>query len=189
MFQLVELEDVIRIPPNRLGVDLDKVAMEELSKKYNSAVSPELGYMIRVIGAKADPIGKIIHGDGAIYHKVKFEAVVYYPKIQEVVEGEVVEITEFGAFMRIGPVDALLHISQITDDYLSVDIRQGAIIGKNTGKILKSGSKVRARITVVSMGRGMRMDKIGVTSRQPFLGALEWIEGEVEKARQPVRRR
>lgn len=189
MYQLVELEDVIRIPPSKLSSDINKVAIEELSAKYDSTSQPELGYIIKVIDARVDPVGRIIHGDGFIYHKVRFKAVVFYPKIQEVVEGEVAEITDFGAFVRIGPIDALLHISQITDDYLTVDMRHGVIVGKNTGRTLKNGSKIRARITVVSMGRGLRMDKIGVTSRQPFLGALEWIEEEVQKARQAVKAR
>ena len=42
-------------------------------------------------------------------------------------EGEVVEITDFGVFVRIGPTDALLHLSQITDDYLKSDVKQGVI--------------------------------------------------------------
>jgi DNA-directed RNA polymerase subunit E' len=29
------------------------------------------------------------------------------------------------------------------------------------------------------------MGKIGITCRQPFLGALEWIEQEIKKAKQP----
>jgi len=186
LFQLVELEDVVRIPPQMLGMDLRKAAAEELSRKYSSTANPDLGYIIRVVDVDVESTGRIVHGDGAVYHRAKFSALVFYPKLQEIVEGEVVEITDFGAFVRIGPLDALLHISQITDDYLTVDMRQGAIVGKGTGKSLKGGSRVRVRISVVSMGRGMRMDKIGVTSRQPFLGALEWIEDEVKKARQPA---
>ena len=30
------------------------------------------------------------------------------------------------------------------------------------------------------------MGKIGITCRQPFLGATEWIEQEVKKANQPT---
>ena len=67
----------------------------------------------------------MIAGDGATYHKVNFTALTFYPKLHEVVEGEVVEITDFGAFVRIGPTDALLHLSQITDDYLKSDVKQG----------------------------------------------------------------
>ncbi|MGC9192158.1 MAG: DNA-directed RNA polymerase [Conexivisphaera sp.] len=182
----MELEDVVRIPPSMLGRDLRRAAAEELTRKYSSTANPELGYIISVVDVEVEPVGRIVHGDGAVYHRVRFRALVFYPKLQEVVEGEVVEVTDFGAFVRIGPLDALLHISQITDDYLTVDMRQGAIVGKGTGRILKSGTRVRVRISVVSMGRGVRMDKVGVTSRQPFLGALEWIRDEIERARQPA---
>jgi DNA-directed RNA polymerase subunit E' len=51
---------------------------------------------------------------------------------------------------------------------------------------LKVGSKVRVRITAVSLGRGASMGKIGVTCRQPFLGALEWIADDITKSTKKV---
>jgi DNA-directed RNA polymerase subunit E' len=109
----------------------------------------------------------------------------YFPVLQEIVDGEIVEITDFGAFVRIGPTDALLHLSQITDDYLKSDVKQGVIIANQTARSLKIGSRIRSRITAVSLGKGAAMGKIGITCRQPFLGAIEWIEQEIKKARQP----
>ena len=82
-------------------------------------ISPEVGYVIMIIDAKTNSVGKLVAGDGATYHKVSFRALTFYPKLQEIVEGEIVEITDFGAFVRIGPTDAI-HLSQITDDYLKV---------------------------------------------------------------------
>jgi DNA-directed RNA polymerase subunit E' len=104
--------------------------------------------------------------------------------MQAVVEGEIVEITDFGAFVRIGPTDALLHLSQITDDYLKSDVKQGIIIANQSAKSLKIGSRIRARVTAVSLGKGAAMGKIGITCRQPFLGATEWIVQEIKKAKQ-----
>ncbi|MEM3437884.1 MAG: DNA-directed RNA polymerase [Nitrososphaerales archaeon] len=181
MFQIIELEDVIRIPPNKFGQPLNDIALEILKMRYESTISPELGYVILVKDVSVNPVGKIIPGDGGTYHKVNFSILSYCPKIQEVVEGEVVEITDFGAFIRIGPVDALLHLSQITDDYLTSDVKQGIILASKSKRMLKIGSKVRVRITAVSLGRGITIGKIGVTSRQPFLGALEWIEEDLKK--------
>lgn len=62
-------------------------------------------------------------GDGAAYHEVTFNALFFKPELQEVVEGEVIEITEFGAFVRIGPMDGLAHVSQVTDDYITYDAK------------------------------------------------------------------
>jgi len=181
MFQIVELEDVIRVPPSKFGQPLDEVALEILKTKHESTISPELGYVILVKDVSVGRVGKILPGDGSTYHKVKFSVLSFYPKIQEVVEGEIVEITDFGAFVRIGPVDALLHLSQITDDFLTSDVKQGMILASKSKRTLKIGSKVRVRITAVSLGRGTTIGKIGVTSRQPFLGALEWIEEDLGK--------
>src|SRR6476619_5605314 len=184
MFARAYMSDVVRIPPNRLTNSLKDTAIGILKEKYESMISPELGYVVMIIDATANAVGKLVAGDGATYHKVTFEALTFYPKLQEVVEGEVVEITDFGAFVRIGPTDALLHLSQITDDYLKSDVKQGVIVANQSAKSLKIGSRIRARVTAVSLGKGSAMGKIGITCRQPFLGAVEWIEEELKKAKQ-----
>jgi DNA-directed RNA polymerase subunit E' len=179
------MDDVVRIPPNRMKNSLNVTATEILKEKYESMISPELGYVIMIIDAKANSVGKLVAGDGATYHKVSFRALTFYPKLQEIVEGEIVEITDFGAFVRIGPTDALLHLSQITDDYLKSDVKQGVIVANQSARSLKIGSKIRARVTAVSLGKGAAMGKIGITCRQPFLGAIDWIEEELRKTKQP----
>jgi DNA-directed RNA polymerase subunit E' len=182
MFQLVELVDVVRVPPDKFGTKLEDVALELLKMKYESTINPEHGYLILVTKTQVDPVGKIIPGDGATYHKVSFQVLTFFPLKQEVVEGEIVEVTDFGAFVRIGPADALLHLSQIMDDYLTSDVKSGIITASQSKRTLKVGSRVRVRITAVSLGHGISMGKIGVTCRQPFLGALEWIDEEIKKA-------
>jgi DNA-directed RNA polymerase subunit E' len=112
---------------------------------------------------------------------VTFSLLTFYPKVQEIVEGEVVEIADFGAFVRIGPIDALLHVSQLMDDFISYDEKQGVLLGKETKRKLVNGDQVRVRITAVSLGRAGSSGKIGVTARQPFLGKLDWIGQEVQK--------
>ena len=181
LFKLVTRQDTIRIPPETFGKPLEAVGHQQVKAKYEGVVNEELGYIISVIGVKVSPTGKIIPGDGATYHKVSFSLLTFYPKIQEVVEGEVVEIADFGAFVRIGPVDALLHVSQLMDDFISYDEKQGVLLGKETKRKLMTGDKVRVRITAVSLGRVGSSGKIGVTGRQPFLGKLEWIEQEGQK--------
>ena len=41
---------------------------------------------------------------------------------------------------------------------------------------------IRTRITAVSLGKAATMGKIGITCRQPFLGADEWIKEELKKS-------
>jgi DNA-directed RNA polymerase subunit E' len=181
MFKLITLQDTIRIPPETFGNPLEKVGREQVKQKYEGVVDEELGYVIAVTGIEVSPIGKIIPGDGATFHKVIFSLLTFYPIIQEIVEGDVVEIADFGAFVRIGPVDALLHVSQLMDDYISYDEKQGILQGKETKRKLSAGDQVRVRITAVSLGRAGSSGKIGVTGRQPFLGKLEWLKETAEK--------
>ncbi len=181
MFQIIDAEDVVRVEPLNFSESLNKMAEKMLKIKYESTLSPEFGYIILIINVKADKVGKILPSDGATYHNVNFKILAYLPKLQEVVEGEVVEITDFGAFIRIGPTDALLHLSQITDEYLNSDVRQGQITAQQSSRTISVGTKMRVRVTALSLARGSSMGKIGVTCRQPFLGAIDWIEEDLKK--------
>ena len=182
LFSVSTLVDIVRIPPNLFGTGLKKAAESILKNKYESMINAELGYIIMVMDAKVESMGKMIPGDGGTFHRVEFQALTFYPKIQEIVQGELVDITDFGAFVRIGPTDALLHLSQVMDDYLKSDVAAGVILANQSGRTLKVNSAIRARITAVSLGKAASMGKIGITCRQPFLGADEWIEEEIKKS-------
>jgi len=189
MFKLITLQDTIRIPPDTFGNPLEAVGKEQVKAKYEGVVDEELGYVIAVSKVEVSPIGKIIPGDGATYHKVNFSLLTFYPVIQEIVEGDVVEIADFGAFVRIGPVDALLHVSQLMDDFISYDEKQGVLLGKETKRKLATGDHVRVRITAVSLGRAGSSGKIGVTARQPFLGKLEWVKEDLAGGKAPAEKK
>jgi len=182
LFSISTLQDVVRIPPSLFGSALKKAAINILKSKYESMINADLGYIIMIMDAKVESMGKMIAGDGGTYHKVEFDALTFYPKLQEIVQGELVDITDFGAFVRIGPTDALLHLSQVMDDYLKSDVQAGIILANQSGRTLKVGSTIRTRITAVSLGKAASMGKIGITCRQPFLGADEWIAEEIKKS-------
>jgi DNA-directed RNA polymerase subunit E' len=96
MFKLVTLEDTIRIPPERFGDPIEAVGYAQLKSKYEGMVDEELGYVIAVTDIQINPVGKIIPGEGATYNRAVFSLLTFFPKLQEVVEGEVVEIADFG---------------------------------------------------------------------------------------------
>mgnify|MGYP000391599304 CR=1 FL=1 len=182
LFSISTLVDVVRIPPTLFGTALKKAAVNILKEKYESMINTDLGYIIMILDAKVEEMGKMIPGNGGTFHKVEFDALTFYPKLQEIIQGEIVDITDFGAFVRIGPTDALLHLSQVMDEYLKSDVKSGMIIANESGKTLRVGSTIRSRITAVSLGKAATMGKIGITCRQPYLGADEWIAEEIKKS-------
>ncbi len=185
MFNLITLKDTIRISPNKFDKPLDAAAYEELRGKYEGLVDEDLGYVISVNKVEVNPVGRIVPGDGGTHHQVTFSIMTFFPQLQEIVEGEVVEVADFGTFLRIGPVDALLHVSQLMDDFISYDERQGVLLGKESGRTISRGDLFRVRMVAVSFPKGRSSGKIGVTARQPMLGKLEWIDEEVKEMNAP----
>jgi DNA-directed RNA polymerase subunit E' len=176
VYKIVTVEDTVRVPPNRFSEPLNEVIMDVTRKNYVGLTDKDVGTVLVITELKEVGVGRVIMGDGASYHDVTFEALVYKPELNEVVLGEVVEIVEFGAFVRLGPIDGLVHVSQIMDDFVGHDKKKGSLYGKESKRSLKEGDKVMARIVSVSLKRGAKGGKIGLTMRQPGLGKLEWIE-------------
>jgi DNA-directed RNA polymerase subunit E' len=177
MYRKMKLEGVAKIEPDHLGDPLEAAVERALRERYEAVVDKTLGTIVAVLGADRIGEGHILAGDGSIYYKVIFDALVFKPEMQEIIEGEVVEIVKFGAFLSIGPFDGLLHVSQITNEYISYDEKNARLVSKDSNKALGEGDKVRARIIAVSLNeKEPRESKIGLTMRQTGLGRLEWLE-------------
>ncbi|TRZ55247.1 DNA-directed RNA polymerase [archaeon] len=185
MYQIVTIEDVVRVPPAKFGLDLNEALKASIGEKMEGKLDMQIGIVLSVIDIDEVGEGKIIPGDGAVHYTAKFKVLSWMPREHEIVEGEVVDITEFGAFIRIGAIDGLVHISQVMDDYVSYDEKNSQLAGRESRRILKQGDGVRARIISISF---KEQNKIGLTMRQPYLGALHWSEKPVEKKERAERK-
>jgi len=183
MYYLDHRRDVVRIPPERLGPEVDTVLTELAQQQFEGKLVDGQNLAVTIRDVKAIGEGHIIHGDGGVYQEVEYEALLFRPEIQEVVEGAVVEIRKFGAFVRFGPLDGLLHVSQVMDDRVNIDEHNQRLVGVETKRDLKVGYKVRARVVSLSLSEiSPRDSRIGLTMRQPALGRLEWIQEAHKKA-------
>jgi DNA-directed RNA polymerase subunit E' len=184
MYKIVKVSDTVRVPPKRFSEDLKIVITQELEGMVVGKIDKNLGLVLAVTSVDEVGEGRIILGDGAVYYKVKLQMMVYQPLINEVVQGAVTEVTEFGAFVNFGPMDGLIHVSQITEDFMSYDQKNASFVGRESAKILKVGDVVQARVVTVSMKSRVSDSKIGLTMRQPYLGKLEWIEEALKKQKE-----
>jgi DNA-directed RNA polymerase subunit E' len=174
----------VRIPPRRFDEPREQVAIETLNETYNGRLDKNLGLFICVNEIEELGEGKLIMGDGASYHSVIFNSIFFKPEQQEIIDGEVIEIAEFGAFVRIGPMDGLVHVSQVTDDFITYDAKRGALLAKESNKTLDEGDLVRARTVAISLkDNSVKDTKIGLTMRQNNLGRFEWIEEAKQKSK------
>lgn len=179
MYSILELKSNIRVPPQFLGKELREAVAAAIEKEFVGFWGEE-GIFLAVTDVKEVGEGKIIPGDGAVYYATTFSVLAFRPVVHELIEGEVSEITEFGVFVKLGPIDGLVHVSQVMDDYVNYS-EAGMLTGKDSKRTLKAKEKVRARIIAISL-KSAKGSKIGLTMRQPGLGKIEWIEAEKNRA-------
>ncbi len=181
MYKLFKIEDKIRVPPKYFSMNLNESIVELLIEKYERKVDRDLGIILGIQEVNILSEGTVIPGDGGAYFAIDFEALTYLPEINEVIEANVTEIVEFGSFLNLGPIEGLVHLSQITNDFLTYNRRTSSFSGKESKKSLKKGDLVMAKISTVSLKNNIHDIKVGLTMRPDGLGKEEWIEQDEKK--------
>jgi DNA-directed RNA polymerase subunit E' len=180
MYRILTVEDKIRVPPEKLGLPVQQAVKKAIGEKLEGMLDPKLGVILSVVDIEKVGDGNILPEDPGVHYQTRFKLLTFKPELHELVCGDVIDNTEFGCFVSIGPIDGLVHISQLMDDFVSFDSRHSTFIGRETKKQLKEGDQVRGRVISISWGE---RNKIGLTMRQPYLGSLTWIEEEKKKAK------
>ena len=179
MFYVTEIEDYIRVEPKLFGIPTIDAVERQLRETYADYYDKEVGKVVGVIDVLNVGEGVIIPGDGAVYYVSRFKLLTWKPELHEIVYGVISEITNFGAFMDMGSLRGMIHISQTMEDYVSFS-KSNTLLGKSSKRSLKQGDLCMARIVAISH-KGEE-PKIGLTMRQPGLGKIEWIkEDQVRK--------
>lgn len=181
MFYELLVTDYIRVSPNKFGIDTDEAVKSQLEESYVGFQDKDMGVIVAVLDVLSVKEGVIIPGDGAAYYESTFRVVVFRPELQELIYGTIEEITNFGAFMNLGAVKGMIHISQAMDDFVSFS-ESGSLSGKESKRVLVKGDRCIGRIVAISY-KG-EDPKIGITMRQPGLGKMEWIIQDRERDRQ-----
>lgn len=183
MYKILTVTDKIRVPPNKFGLPLEEAVQSSLEDRWEGLINKELGVILSVVSVGEVGEGSILPGDGSIHYPATFELLVYTPELHELVKGYVIDVTEFGVFIRMGPVDGMVHVSQIMDDFVSYDPKNSIFIGRESKNIMKEKDTVNARIISISMEKQY---KIGLTTRQTGLGVVGWAEkAKARKAAKP----
>ena len=195
MFYTVKVKDYIRVPPSMFNLTTKEAVLKNIKSSYENYISKEIGFVLNVVNVTTVKEGVIIPGDGAGYYEAEFDLLTFKPELNEIVYGKVRDITDFGAFLDIGGVEGMVHISQSMDDFVSFS-KEKVLSGKKSNRAIKVGDKCRARIIAVSY-KDANNPKIGLTMRQEGLGKLEWLQEDAiaqpkevaaEKAEKPKKK-
>ena len=178
MYRILTVQERIRVPPEKFKEDVKQAVKEAIADRFEGVLDPKVGIILTVTEVDSIGEGKIVPNDPGVHYLTNFKLLVFRPELHDLVYGEVIDNAEFGSFIRLGPIDGLIHISQLMDDFVSYDNKNSVFLGKETKRTLKEGDKVRSRIIAISWGE---QNKIGCTMRQAGLGALQWIEAEKKK--------
>jgi len=182
MYYVLTCKDKVRLPAQLFALKLDDALTQILRDKYERRVDKDAGVILSLWNAKPQGDGLVIAGDNAAYYEVSFDVLAYHPVVNEVIETEVSEIVEFGAFLQLGPMEGLVHLSQIANDFLTYNKKTQAFTGRESKKLLRKGDHVFAKISTVSMKGNIPETKIGLTMRPEGLGKDEWLSAHKPSA-------
>jgi DNA-directed RNA polymerase subunit E' len=176
MYKKVRLKDTVEVPPKALADVSPQLVKRLLQDKLEGRMDEDVGSVVSVVNVHDIGTGAVLPNRPGVYYEAEFDAVTFDPQMQEVVDGTVVEVVEFGAFVGIGPVDGLLHVSQISDEYLAYDGENQQLASSESNRTLGVDDAIRARIVTKSIDeRNPRDSKIGLTAKQPGLGKHGWL--------------
>jgi len=181
MYKRVRLTDTVEVPPRQLADVTPSRVKSLLQDKLEGRMDEEVGSIVTVTEVHDVGDGAVLPNRPGVYYRAEFDALAFDPQMQEVVDGEIVEVVNFGAFVGIGPVDGLLHVSQISDEYLTYDEANQMLSARESNRSVGVGDAVRSRIVTKSIDeRNPRDSKIGLTAKQVGLGKHGWLREDRE---------
>ena len=183
MYYLKTIEDKIRVPPNLFGSDIKDAILNILREKFERRMFKDIGLILVVDSPEILTTGSVIPGDSGAYYKISFDALTFLPQVNEVFEAEIKEIVEFGAFASTGPLQGLLHVSQISREKFFYDKKSKSLTSREEKRSLKKGDKILVKVSTVSLKATTAETKIGLTMRPDGLGKPEWLEEKEKMAR------
>eukprot|EP01080_Neovahlkampfia_damariscottae_P004409 gene4409-7784_t len=115
MFFHIVLEKNVQLPPKFFGPTLKNTIIDKLNNEAEGQCSVRYGYTICV--TKILNIGKgKINDFGHATFPIKYQAVVFKPFKNEVIDCVVSKVTKIGFFADVGPVQIFVSRHQISVD-------------------------------------------------------------------------
>jgi DNA-directed RNA polymerase subunit E' len=177
MFYIVDVKEKVGIEAQNLREDIGESIEEKLENlhiKENNGVFLGIVEIINIGEA-----GEILPEKPYIYFDVEYKALFFQPLEGEIIESYITDVAEFGPFVRFGPLEALVHISQISKEKLSYNPEQDVIASRDGKIVIKKAEQVRAMVVNYSISE--ERTRVNLTMKQDGLGLIKLVEKKKKK--------
>lgn len=161
----------ILVHPQHLGRDLKTHIKKQVVSEVEGEAVKDIGYIITVLNIEDGNIGKgiIDHLTGKVRYEIAFDAIVFRPFRNEVMDAVCTVCTSQGIFADAGPFSLFVSRVHIPAD-MEFRPEDSSWTSTESGIAIKANSNLRLKIMGTNAVSGA-FSGIG-TINEPFLGAL-----------------
>jgi len=124
MFFHVKMTRFIELPPSCFYKNMKREINQRLLEDVEGTCQAEYGYIVCVTEVEEIGDGRIRDDIPEVSFPVEFRAIVFRPFKNEVLDGVVTQMDQFGIFVEVGPLQVYVSDQQIPSDYtLNTDLQ------------------------------------------------------------------
>ncbi len=185
MFYVLQLTHSLVIPPIHFGPKLYDTLTTLLRSSVEGSALSTYGYVVQVISVPRSSItaGVIEYDSGDVAFDIRYEALLFRPFKNEVVDAVVTDVNNLGFFAYVGPLRVFVSERLFPGDLNGVegggyDGDSNSWISADNEVQIKDGCGVRVRI----IGTTVEENDISSVGRidEDFLGLIDNGDGAVE---------
>ncbi|KAF8819729.1 Dna-directed Rna polymerase II RPB7 [Cardiosporidium cionae] len=117
MYFVIEHWENISVKPSQLGPRYEQCIEDMLRLSVEGKCSARHGYIVCVVRLVHKEPGRIQDGTGMIVVAVKYQAIVFKPVTDEVLDGVVTDVNRLGCFVQCGPLKVFVSRNSIPTAY------------------------------------------------------------------------
>lgn len=153
MFYLLEVKTKTSLSPDQLdpNKNADELLLDTLRDSLEGKVLKDIGLVVAVISCNIQGEGTIPPRSPDIFFNTEMQIICFRPVEGEVIEGEVVNVTETGAFINIGSLDGFWPRNRISDKRLQFNAKNGSLQDREGQITVRRKEKARVKISNVEI--------------------------------------
>ncbi len=153
MFYLLDVQAKTSLSPEQLdpNKNADELLLKTLRQSLEGVVLEDIGLVVAVISCRVKGEGLIPPRSPDIFFNTEIELVCFRPLEGEILEGEIVNVTETGAFVNIGSLDGFWPRNRISNKRLRFNVKRGTLEDRDSEVVVKRKDKVRVEVNTVEI--------------------------------------